>query len=157
MVRVTMFFVATLLTCSFSVTATAHQQFKRVFEKHYAELYEDDAIKKTFRRAKCNLCHQKGEKKEMNNPYGDALAGFIEDNAEDRLQRAKENNRKQEEMELILAELRVAIEEVESVVSPYGTTFGERIRNGRLPVEIPASVTKEDASNDQVAAGESAE
>ena len=87
MVRITKLILATLLICSLSDQALAHREFKKVFEKHYAELFENDTFKKTFRKAKCNLCHLKGQKKDVNNPYGDALASFIEGRAEERLKK----------------------------------------------------------------------
>ena len=116
----------------------ALREFKKTFEQHYAELLENKTVKTTFRKAKCNLCHVKGEKKDANNPYGEALSQLIDGDAEDRLELAKENDRKKEELEKLLAELKIALAQVEALESPNGMTFGERILGGKLPVEIPA-------------------
>jgi hypothetical protein len=127
----------------------ALREFKKPFEKHYAELFEDEAVKTTFRKAKCNLCHQKGEKKEINNPYGEALSELIEGNAKERLDIAKENDRKKEALAEIIAELNVALVQVESLCSADGTTFGERIKSGQLPVELPAGPDDDEEDDDE--------
>ena len=141
-------FVTWILVISFADSALALREFKKTFEKRYAEVLQDKAVKTTFRKAKCNLCHMKGKKKEFNNPYGDALSKFIEGDAEDRLKAAKENGTKKEELGKILAEVDAALAQVEGLESPDGLTFGQRIHGGQLPVELPPGDDEDEDEED---------
>ena len=133
--------LVTALVCLSVPTQQAHaiREFKKAFEQHYFDGDEhSDEVRKMFRKAKCNLCHVQGEKKEVNNEYGEALDELIEGNAEDRLKAAKEAGTRDDELKQVLAEFVAAVESVESLPSPSGGTFGDRIREGKLPVELPA-------------------
>ncbi len=123
----------------------AIREFKKGFLDHYAALCDDPDVKSTFRKANCNLCHLKGEKKDLNNPYGDQIAKLMQGDSAARLKEAKKNGTKKETLDAILAELNAALDKVESLQSPDGGTFGERIRAGKTPVEIPQ--TSDDADD----------
>ena len=135
---------AILVLVGWQQDALALREFRKAFTKHYAEVLADKDVAAVFRKAKCNLCHVKGEKKDQNNPYGEALSELIEGDAEQRLKVGKADGKKKETLEVLLAELTAAMEQVEALPSPDGETYGERIRSGRLPVEIPAGDDSED-------------
>jgi len=106
--------------------------FKKQFEERYIGENEDSPMAVSFGEAKCYTCHVPGEKKEVNNAYGIALSELLdkEDFKRDRLRGDPEGAE---------AEIRAALEAVESLESPTGDTYLERIEANLLPIEfVPA-------------------
>ena len=112
--------------------------FKKQFEERYVGENEESPMAVSFGEAKCYTCHVPGEKKEVNNVYGEALAELLDkdDFKRDRLRA---------EPEAAVAEIVAALEAVESLESPTGDTYLERIEAGLLPIEfVPAPDDEED-------------
>lgn len=115
-------------------------QFKKAFEVKYGVKSGQNAeLKAAVKKAACNTCHVKGEKKDVQNSYGEALNALIEGSAKARLDAAKEISKEEGKAELdeLVEEFTTALGKVEDQESPDGGTFGERIRSGKLPVELP--------------------
>ncbi|MCA9102000.1 MAG: hypothetical protein KDA63_12645 [Planctomycetales bacterium] len=125
-------------------TASAMPKFSKAFEEKYVKNSDSDSLKAEFRKAKCNTCHVKGEKKDVNNDYGKVLAEFIPGDAAARLKAANDTGAdadesaalKAAEEDKILKELDEAFKKAEEEKSPTGETFGERIKAGKLPQEV---------------------
>jgi len=129
---------ASLMVGFVANVSSALPQFKKAFQKKYIDESDNDELKAAFKKAGCNTCHVKGQKeKSPQNDYGILLAELIEGDAKDRLKAAKENGTKNETLEQILEELEEAFKEVEEEEAPSGGNFGERIKNGQLPVDLP--------------------
>lgn len=104
--------------------AFAVKQFKDAFEAKYVKpqgsAAEEIALKKAVETAKCAICHA-GETKKVRNAYGAEL-GKLLDRKKDKDDRAK---------------IEAALEKVAAVKSnakdPKSPTFGELIRQGKLP------------------------
>lgn len=114
--------------------ASALPQFKKDFADKYVEGSGDAAWEETVKKAGCNLCHVKGEGKEVRNAYGEALAKLIEGDAKDRLAKAKEQGTDDAEKEKLTKELMEAFKKVETMKSPSGPTYGELLKAHKLPV-----------------------
>ena len=133
-----------LMVCPMLVVAllanmsSALPPFKKAFDKKYIKKNENEQFKKDFKKAGCNVCHVKGQKdKSPQNEYGKTLNELIEGDAKDRLGQAKKDDKKPEVLKQILEELEKAFEKVEEMEAPEGDTFGERIKQGLLPVSLP--------------------
>jgi hypothetical protein len=74
------FGVACLFAVSVASPALAVSKFKTQFGKVYAGDEANEEFKALVKKASCNVCHVKGEKKkEVRNPYGQALHKAIEE------------------------------------------------------------------------------
>ena len=62
--------------------------FKKAFQKKYVDESDKDSLKEAFKKASCNTCHVKGEKKTVRNEYGDELAKLIDGDANQRIKDA---------------------------------------------------------------------
>ncbi len=121
-------------------SALALAPFKKAFQKRYVDPSDSEAFKAAFKKASCNTCHVKGKKKDVRNPYGDELAKLIEGDANARIKAAAKeggSEGRKAETEKILKELEAAFAKVETLKSPTGETFGDRLKNGLLPVDLP--------------------
>ncbi len=119
--------------------ALALTQFRKAFVAKYADDHKSDEFKVAVKKATCNVCHVKGAKKTFHNEFGESLKKLIEgDVAERRKQARAEGGLVAYKAELvkILAELEVAFEKVEEIKSHTDQTFGERIKEGKLPVDL---------------------
>ncbi|MCA9247276.1 MAG: hypothetical protein KDA42_09185 [Planctomycetales bacterium] len=130
-----------LTLVALAVAATANlkpAQALPPFKKQFQQKYVDDgsdALKDAFKKASCNACHVKGEEKDVQNAYGEALAKYIEGDAKDRIEEAKKNGTDDAEKEKVAKELEEAFKKVEEMKSPSGETYGERLKAGKLPIE----------------------
>ena len=118
--------------------AQALTQFKKAFAVKYADDHKSDEFKVAVKKASCNVCHVKGAKKQVHNEFGESLKKLIEGNVADRRKQAKAEGglvAYKAELVKILAELEVAFEKVEEIKSHTDQTFGERIKEGKLPVD----------------------
>ena len=127
--------------------ALALREFKKSFEDRYVKPLEKNA-QRVFRRANCNVCHVKGEKKDVHNAFGAEIAQRIQGDAKDRLKQAKQSASRDQELAQVLLELATALDQVESLPAADGTTFGDRIRSGKLPVEPLAATSDEPSGGD---------
>jgi cytochrome c553 len=111
--------------------AAAYPQFKKEFDNKYIgeeSTQVERAISAAVKVAKCNVCHdpkldEEGmESKKNRNPYGEALAQFLD-----------KDDRKD------IPKIIATLEKVEAMkAKPNGPTFGELLKQGKLPVEVAA-------------------
>lgn len=115
-----------------ATTALAIPAFRTEFETYYKVKEPgtdaEKALAEKVAVAKCNVCHVDGEKKSVNNLYGNKLAELLD----------KENfslTRRKEEPEEVQAEIRAALDKVAAMkeADEADATFGERIEKGELP------------------------
>ncbi|MEQ8785799.1 MAG: hypothetical protein RIC55_05850 [Pirellulaceae bacterium] len=113
--------------------ANALPQFKKDFTDKYVEGSGNAAWEETVKTAGCNVCHVKGEGKDVRNAYGEVLAKLIEGDAKDRLAKAKEAGSDDAEKEKLTKEMMEAFKKAETMKSPSGATFGELLKAHKLP------------------------
>ena len=132
--------VFSLVTVTFNAqNALALTQFRKAFAAKYANDHKSDEFKVAVKKATCNVCHVKGAKKTFHNEFGESLKKLIEGDVADRRKKAKAEGgltAYKAELVKILAELEVAFQKTEEVKSHTGQTFGERIKEGQLPVDL---------------------
>jgi len=106
--------------------------FKEAFDQKYVTPANDAAFTAASKKAGCLVCHARGEKKDVRNAYGEALASLIPGNAKQRLAAAGAAGGKAE-MDKLLKELDAAFPKVETQPSPSGPTYGELLKQHKLP------------------------
>jgi hypothetical protein len=127
-----------LLTLVFGVvqSAQALPKFKNAFEKRYVEESTNEEFKALAKKESCNVCHVKGEKKDVRNNFGNALSKLIGGDAQQRLKDASD---KAAEEEKILKQLEEAFVKVEvqktDDKNPSSPTFGDLLKAGKLPID----------------------
>jgi hypothetical protein len=107
--------------------------FKKAFDQKYVQPANDPAFAKAAEDAGCMICHVKGQKKNVRNAYGEALAKLIDGDAEHRIKDAAKVGNKAAETAKILKELDAAFSKVETEKSPAGPTYGELLKQHKLP------------------------
>jgi hypothetical protein len=122
-----------VVVCLAAGPVSALPQFKKDFTDKYVEPANDETFKSTATAAGCNVCHVKGEGKDMRNAYGEELAKYIEGSAKDRVAAALEKGTTEEEKEKLSKELAEAFKKVEAAKSPSGATYGELLKAHKLP------------------------
>jgi hypothetical protein len=107
-------------------TALAINEFKREFIKKYAGENAPAEFKGVVEAAGCNICHIRGQNKRERNEYGMALSKFL------KVVDFQGPNKKFAggEAEKIIAD---ALGKAEMDKSKSGATFGEVIKQGKLP------------------------
>ena len=120
------------VVCLQPSSSNALAPFKKAFSKRYAAEPDNDAFKSAVKKLGCNLCHIKGEKKDKRNAYGQELAKLIEGNAKERIKKAGAG--KKAETERVLEELSKAFDKVEKIKAKSGGTYGDLLKEGKLPV-----------------------
>lgn len=107
--------------------AEAIPLFYQKFEAKYAGADAPAAFSATVKETKCNVCHVKGEKKEVRNAYGEALhkLGLEKDNYK--------KERVEAEADKVDKEVMDALEKVAAEKGKDGKTYGEQIKAGKLP------------------------
>ncbi|MGB9688870.1 hypothetical protein [Thermogutta sp.] len=109
-------------------TALAVTQFRTQFVARYVKKDSNDPKDRAFaelvERAGCNICHL-GDDKTKRNAYGQALDKLL-----DRKTDARDKEKIQKALEIV---------EKEKVdpKDPKSPTFGDRIKAGKLPVDVP--------------------
>ena len=134
-------FLLVCIACSATVTlispnANAIAPFKKAFQKKYVDPSDNESFQDAFKKASCNSCHVKGEKKTVRNSYGDELAKLIDGDANARIKAAgKEGGSaaRKSETEKVLQELEKAFDEVAKKKNKNGETYGEQLKQGKLP------------------------
>jgi hypothetical protein len=101
-----------------------------VFKKHFDEKYiggpdANPDLKKAVETAKCNTCHF-GAKKTDRNDYGKTLSKWLKKDAFKAPRLAAEK-------EAVQKEVMEALEKAEKEMSPAGGTYGDRLKEGKLP------------------------
>ncbi|TVP99283.1 MAG: hypothetical protein EA381_10350 [Planctomycetaceae bacterium] len=116
------------LGCTFLLVAPAFatNEFNKEWKEHYTGEGADEDFVKTARRAGCNVCHVKGEKKTERNEYGQAVRELL--NKEDFTKEWVQAN-PEKAKELIVAGLKKAGESKSS----DGKTFAAKLKAGELP------------------------
>lgn len=116
------------LACSLLLVspAFATNEFSKEWKDHYTGEGANEEFVKEARKAGCNVCHVKGEKKTARNEYGTAIKEFLK----------KEDFTKEwvaanpdKAKELIVAGLKKAGEKK----SKDGKTFAEKLKANTLP------------------------
>lgn len=108
-----------------SPSAFAIIPFSKEFLKLYVEPAKDSPFAKEVDKVKCNVCHE-GTSKKMRNEYGAAVAKLLKkgDFGPDKLKEDPEGTSK------AIVE---ALKKIEAEKSKDGKTFGEKIKEGKLP------------------------
>ncbi len=107
--------------------AEAIPLFYQKFEAKYAGADAKPEFAALVKETKCNVCHVKGEKKEVRNAYGEALhkAGLEKDDFK--------KERVEAEGDKVDKEIMEALEKAAAEKSAGGMTFGELLKAGKLP------------------------
>ncbi|MBC7351413.1 MAG: hypothetical protein H5U08_03560 [Thermogutta sp.] len=114
-------------------TALAVTQFRTQFIARYVKKDSNDPKDRAFAelvdRAGCNICHL-GDDKTKRNAYGQALDKLL-----DRKTDARNKEKIQKALEIV---------EKEKVdpKDPKSPTFGDRIKAGKLPVDVPPELMR---------------
>lgn len=124
--------VAALMLTVAAPQAFAIRPFRVQFEKRYVKKDSTDPKDVAFRdactAAGCDICHV-GEERVNRNAYGATLDPWL-DHETDKAEVDK---------------IQAALEKAEAVKSnpsdPTSPTFGERIKQGKLPIDVPATTT----------------
>jgi hypothetical protein len=116
-------------------TAMALDEFKKEFAAKYVQGANDEKFTKLVKTNGCFVCHARGAKKEVRNVYGEELAKLIDGSAKLRMDAAKKAgaNAEAAEMNKLLQELNAAFTKVEGMKSPAGETYGDRLKEHKLP------------------------
>ena len=118
-----------LFSCVSSVDALP--QFKKEFGDKYVEGSGSASFEEAVKKQGCNVCHVKGQKKDVRNAYGEELAKLIPGDASARIKEAAD---KDAEKATVNKELAEAFKKVEAMKSPSGETYGELLKGHSLPV-----------------------
>lgn len=131
MKRVCLALLIGAVSLAFTAPASALPDFKKAFEAKYVKPSGSEEFAAAFKKASCNTCHVKGEKKDVRNAYGEELAKLIEGDAGSRIKEAGDN--KDAVKEAVNKEAMEAMMKVESMKAPGGGTYGEMLKAGKIP------------------------
>ncbi len=141
MIRFSSLTICALLVLGFAGEALAVKPFGTAFNKKYFGTTGDD-FKDAVGTAGCNVCHMRGQAKSERNIYGADLARAFE--AMDPVKKIFEANSRdgvdeimkdKENKKVLLEAFEEAMKKVETMKAEDGTTYGERIKTGKLPVD----------------------
>lgn len=119
--------VAVFFIASCAPPAEAIAPFGLRWRQKYLTDHNNQEFVKTAKAANCNVCHLASDKaKKETNDYGKAVGKFLT-----KAEFEKLNTRLEESKKYILE----GLEKAEAEKASDGTTFGERIRAGKLPAE----------------------
>ncbi len=126
----------------FCSSAGALPPFKKAFGEKYTDKEKDPEYFNLVRKTGCEVCHVKGEKKNIQNAYGRQLHDLIEGDAADRLKEAgaKGPEAKEKETQALLAEFDAATDKVAEMENKDHVKWGDRIKAGQLPVPVAEAV-----------------
>ena len=138
-----------LILTAVTITAVSGSQslalapFKKAWATKYLENHKNEDFQKVAKKASCNVCHIKGAKKNFQNDYGKLINKLIEGDANKRKKEAADSKA---EMAKILKEFEAAIDKVAKEKSDggKGPTYGELIKEGKLPVDLAVAKKKYD-------------
>ena len=127
--------VRTAILCSFALVVVLMNlgenrvQARPLYQKQFPLVYKN--LKKQAKKAKCNICHY-GKKKKDRNDYGTALAKEF----------AKGKKKKNEKDVKRIKEVFKKVLKQKSKVK--GKTFGDLIKDGKLPGTAPKEEKKKE-------------
>jgi hypothetical protein len=109
--------------------AEAIPLFYTKFEEKYAGAAANPEFSALVKEVKCNVCHVKGEKKEVRNAYGETLhkMGLEKDNYK--------KERVDNEADAVHKELMDAFDKAAATKNAGGEAYGDRLKGNKLPVE----------------------
>lgn len=139
--------VAMVIVANTVAPVLAVSKLKKAFATKYAGDEADDDFKKLVKKAGCYACHVKGEKKDVRNDYGKALAKAFEKNEFP----LKDWEKDQEKYADKLEEIFKKVEGEKSGFEDH-KTFGDRIKANLLPggdVEGKKETEDEDDDDDK--------
>ena len=118
----------------------AMPRFKKEFDTRWIDKNTDADFKETAKKQSCNICHVKGKPKATHNDFGKALEELIPGSAKARLDAASGmgDEAKEAETNKLVEEFKSALEKVERVKAADGSTYGDRLKSHKLPVDPPA-------------------
>lgn len=106
--------------------AFAIQAFYNAVVKTYVEPAKGTPLATEIEKQKCAVCHNDPKTKKTRNEYGNALAKLVK-KADFGPDKMKDNP------DAKMKELAEALKKIEAEKSSDGKTFGERIKDGKLP------------------------
>ncbi len=112
--------------CLLASPALATSEFSKEWKGHYLAEGVDADFDKMAKRAGCNVCHVKGEKKDVRNEYGTAVSEFLD---KEKFTKEWVKANPEEATKLIVEGLKKAGEKKSS----DGKTFGDKIKANELP------------------------
>lgn len=130
--------MACTAVCFLTPQVKAIAPFKKAFQKKYVDPSDNEEFKGAFKKASCNTCHVKGEKKDKRNAYSNEIAKLIEGDANQRIKDARKeggSDAAKQETAKVVQELEKAFEEVAKMKSKSGESYGDIISSGKLPTE----------------------
>ena len=155
--RLTIILAVVTVTLGLSGEAFALAPFKKAWQKKYLESHKNEKFVAEAKKAGCNVCHIKDSKvkKHYQNEYGQLINKLIKGDANKRKKEAEDSKA---EMEKILKEFEAALDKVSKQKSNggKGPTYGELIKEGKLPVDIEAAKKKHYADEKKRKSGDSA-
>ena len=123
--------------------ANALTEFKKAFEDRYSKKSDNKEFQDAVKKQSCNVCHVKGEKKDVRNAYGEELAKLVEGSAKERIDKAGDAAAKKAEKAKLVKEIEEAFKKVEEMKSDPekedSETFGQRLKSNKLPIDPPAA------------------
>lgn len=112
--------------CLLAPQALATNEFNKEWREHYLTDQAPAAFTSAARKAGCNVCHIKGEKKTEHNEYGLAAKEFLD---KEKLTKEFVQANPEEAKKLILEGLKKAGEKK----SKDGKKFADKLKAGELP------------------------
>lgn len=123
--------LVTFIMLTFVTPSPALNEFKKEFANHYELAYPQTSsqarLAERLRVVKCNLCHVPNADKEIRNKYGKELERWLD-------ARNYSRTRVAEEPRKVHQEILDALLKAEQAKSSTGETYGDRIRQGLLPL-----------------------
>ena len=111
----------------FSAPASGIAPFGLRWRQKYLTDNKNEEFVKAAKAANCKICHVSTDKENKeNNDYGKAIAKFLS-----KAEFEKRNTKIEESKKYVLE----GLEKAEAEKAADGTTYGERIKAGKLPVE----------------------
>jgi hypothetical protein len=112
--------------CLFASQALATNEFNKEWKAQYLNDEAHADFTPAARKAGCNVCHIKGEKKTEHNEYGLAVKEYL---SKDKLTKEWVEANPEEAKKIIVDGLKKAAEKS----SKDGEKFGKKIKEGKLP------------------------
>jgi len=112
--------------CLLAPQALATNEFNKEWREHYLTAEAPATFTSSARRAGCNVCHIKGEKKTEHNEYGLAAKEFLDKNE---LTKEFVKANPEQAKKLIVEGLKKAAEKS----SKDGKKFADKLKAGELP------------------------
>lgn len=112
--------------CLLAPHALATNEFNKEWRAHYLTDSAPEMLTPAARRAGCNVCHIRGEKKTEHNEYGLAAKEFLD---KEKLTKEFVQANPEKAKQLILQGLQKAGDKK----SKDGKTFAQKLKDGQLP------------------------